>query len=619
MTRTGRNSTAVAALALAAGALAGPALAGGPAKLKSMSFTTQEIYNQTIHVVSTDGKKWNKIKQGSIQFGAHIFIEAKRQRASSATAIKSVGIVLGGCSGETCYAKPLLWSASPSKREYRSQMAVTLPTSQIPVSSSSGVATIPFGDTIISKCNNKLSADGPTKKHSFKFLTPVTFAAHSYIGTLDTEGLGDPSDKYWKTTTDHAVTKQIVVTVQCDPVPPRVPTPMKISSMQFKHSVYKPDGKCPAEVTLRATFVTTKPGDIRFTLYRGDGARRNIKVTAKKQSAGHYGSWIQKYTFSKSESRKYMIVVKGHPLSSHWEHINIDCGLVNDGVAEDDFKNPARPDMPPPIKPLKVTGQLTLADKAGAPKDKPRLGAAVFKLWATQPGSTSYRMTCSGGRQWTGTLNTFKVAEKKYQAVGQHNFQIAKTELLGCALRSTSAKGNPVVALASKQFELIRRNPQIGEGPQDVKDPGRPSSERPTTERPNKLKDKRERLRKLAEQRRKRAEAKKEADRRRKAAEKRRKREAAKKAAELLRKRAAAKKAAELRRKRAAAKKAAELRRKRLQAKKAAELRRKRLQARKAAELRRKRLAAKRAAELRRRQQVLRAKQRAMRARRQTQ
>ncbi len=219
-----------------------------------------------------------------------------------------------------------------------------------------------------------------------------------------------------------------------------------------------------------------------------------------------------------------------------------------------------------------------LADKAGAPKDKPRLGAAVFKLWANKSGPTSYKLTCSGGRQWSGTLNTFKVADKKYQAVGQHNFQIDKTEVIGCALRSTSLDSNAVVAIASKQFELVKRNPQVGELPDDVKDPGRPTS-RP----PQNAKDKRE---------------------------------AARKAAELRRKRAAAKKAAELRRKRAAAKKAAELRRKRAAAKKAAELRRKRAAAKRAAQLRRKRQAARRAAQQRKRQQRLKAKRRALKLRR---
>jgi len=104
----------------------------------------------------------------------------------------------------------------------------------------------------------------------------------------------------------------------------------------------------------------------------------------------------------------------------------------------------------------------------------------VFNIWATKPGSTSYKLTCSGNRKWEGTLPTFKVADKKYQAVGAANFQIAKTEQIGCALRSTSLPKNDVIALATKLFKLVKRNPNVS-GPGGVT--GKPT---PTSGKPNK-------------------------------------------------------------------------------------------------------------------------------------
>jgi len=115
---------------------------------------------------------------------------------------------------------------------------------------------------------------------------------------------------------------------------------------------------------------------------------------------------------------------------------------------------PTSDNKTPPSAPLKVKGELTLAEKADAPKSKLRVGAVVFKLLANKPGDTSYKLTCTGGRKWTGTLNTLKKGPGKYEAKGQRNFQITKTELIGCALRSMSMTNNAVVALASKQFLL---------------------------------------------------------------------------------------------------------------------------------------------------------------------
>lgn len=61
------NLPVLALTALTAGTLmttAGPAHAEKPARLKAMSFTAQSMPQQQFHVISTDKKKWNKIKSG---------------------------------------------------------------------------------------------------------------------------------------------------------------------------------------------------------------------------------------------------------------------------------------------------------------------------------------------------------------------------------------------------------------------------------------------------------------------------------------------------------------------------------------------------------------------------
>lgn len=168
----------ISALLLAAGTVlsaTGPAFAETPAQVKAMSFTTQSIYNQVLHVVSTDNKKWDKIQPGSLSFGAHVMIDTRHKVLHVLTKgwVKYVGIVLGSCGGPACQGKPLLWEAAPATKDYENQMAVTFSTGKIPVSGN-GIATVPVGDQIIARCNSNAAMVGG-KAHSFNQLIPATF------------------------------------------------------------------------------------------------------------------------------------------------------------------------------------------------------------------------------------------------------------------------------------------------------------------------------------------------------------------------------------------------------------------------------------------------------------
>ena len=111
--------------------------------------------------------------------------------------------------------------------------------------------------------------------------------------------------------------------------------------------------------------------------------------------------------------------------STGWKQITQDCtGAAGGGLA--DIPHNANPDNGTLPNTLKVTGELTLADSPAPNSDKPRPGQAVFKIWASKSGPTSYKLTCSGGREWEGSLPTAKVADHKYQAVGAQNFQVDK-------------------------------------------------------------------------------------------------------------------------------------------------------------------------------------------------
>ncbi len=490
---------ALALFALTAGFLATtavPASAEQAANIKEMSFTTQQVYNQEITVISTDNKKWDKIASGSYIFGAHINIDTKHPGW-----VRHVGIVLGACGGAGCSGKPLLWYRSPVQRDYENQMAVTFPTSKIPVSTT-GIATVPFGDQIVAQCNSHLTPGG-ANAHTFAMDMPVTFVADTLKNAFSENNpysVNPSTPAQWTDQTDHAKTAHVLVKVKCEPfklkrdvdgVAAKEPATLSVGAIELFRTTYanatsQPN---PGTVCKKAKWLvrlsTNKAGPVKFKLWTkiGDAPMTSKVVDAWSAFDGpgkykaEYAEWTE---VTKTGVVKAMAEDKTNPIgqSSGWKEITLHCtGAGGGGLAG--TPGNANPDNGAMPNTLKVTGELTLADKAGAPKDKPRLGQAVFKIWASKPGNTSYKLTCSGGRNWQGTLPTFKIADHKYQAVGAHNFQIDKTEQIGCALRSTSLPKNDVIAVASKLFELVKRNPHLG-GPGNVVNlptpqPGKPN------------------------------------------------------------------------------------------------------------------------------------------------
>ena len=70
-----------------------------------------------------------------------------------------------------------------------------------------------------------------------------------------------------------------------------------------------------------------KPGKVNFMLYRHDGAKQAASLKTGKTGNGYAKRCAKTYTFEKSTKRKYVVVLKGHPLSTNWVPLNVNCGL----------------------------------------------------------------------------------------------------------------------------------------------------------------------------------------------------------------------------------------------------------------------------------------------------
>lgn len=501
--RAGRFAL-LSAVALAAGAAVvapSTAFAQDQAAIKEMSFTTQSVYNQVIRVVSTDDKKWNKIEPGSVMFGAHINIDTKYHGIVPGW-VDQVGVVLGACGGATCVNRPTMWTAVPDTKDFETQKTLNLKTNQIPVSTN-GIATVPLGDEIIASCNSKATMDGG-KKHSFNKLVPVTLVANTTVAVskrdLSGIGGGTPTPPFWGTSAEHSKTSNFVVKVQCEPFQREKAEDVEDVNMVTKDIELKvvapanPTTKPNKSTVCRKGKLTVRMeanrvGPVKYRLWSkvGDAAMTSkvIDMWAKEVAPGNkfvaeHSEWV---AVPKTSTVKAMAEDMINPIgqSTGWKEALVRCEPAIGGMADQ-----PKPNNDGGVVPLKLTGELTLADQTGTPKDKPRLGQAVFKIWSNRPGQTSYVLTCSGGRKWEGTLPTYKVGQYKYQAVGAANLQISKTEQIGCALRSTSKKGNPVLALATKLFKLVKVNPSVGGGGDTITGKPRPTHDKPSGKRPNK-------------------------------------------------------------------------------------------------------------------------------------
>jgi len=221
---------------------------------------------------------------------------------------------------------------------------------------------------------------------------------------------------------------------------------------------------------------------------------------------------------------------------------------------------------------LKLTGDFSYAD-VGSPKCA-RKGEALISFKTNMPVDVHYKLDCSNGQSFSGVAKSVKLPQGGYVAAAMKSFNIDKTTVYSCALKSVQPGPVKLHKWKGHTFDCVHRGVETGSG--DVQVAPKPSDGAPRTPAAN-VKvapkptdvDAGKKRREAREKAREAARKKAEAEKRRKAAEAaaRARREAAKKAAEARRKREAAKKAAEARRKRAAAKKAAELRRKRKAAK----------------------------------------------------
>jgi len=472
---------------LATSMLAGAGLAAAkPATVKEMSFSAQDTISK-IHVISSDGKTWNKIKSGNVQFYGTMNLET-----GAYGMIKRVGVVLGQCANNSCLFMPKLWGYTVSSKDWSGSNNFSFDAKSIPLSSNEGIAVISDGDAIRSKCNQHLQPDGPTKSYSFTHEFRATLVADTYkrkpgeFNAGATPGLGIFPEEV-----DHARSDGFTAQVVCDavikpstddlasPMPDFKPTGVKL----FLATVNgvntdgpNPATKCPAlKVTTRVQ--TTKAGGVDVRLWRKQG---NGPTTSEFKSAwasynpeknGYFADIVRVEKFDATTYLQFMAEVVGGPFapSSPWKNITVHCtGAGGGGLSN------GQPDTGQEKPKASWAGTVTLADSAGSKKRCPRKGQAVFAVTRDAPGNFKYKLSCSNGQGFSGSVVSYSQGGPTFEAYGAHDLNINRTRTIQCTLQEVKESGARVT-LDKGSFDFTCNKPAIDPQADDLTAPPKPT------------------------------------------------------------------------------------------------------------------------------------------------
>lgn len=226
---------------------------------------------------------------------------------------------------------------------------------------------------------------------------------------------------------------------------------------------------------------TSKAGAAKFKLWTKVGGNTSSKVVDAWASHDGNGGFKAEHTEWVSVDKTTQIQAMAEDMvnsigqSTQWKDLTLQCSNKENGGG---FTQDTLP--PDNVLPdAEYSGEITVADSALTPKNQcPRQGQAVFKINSNKSSAVDYKVDCTGGRSWQGTVQMFANGPGKYQGVAAKNFDVDKTENVACVLKRVKDNQNFVLALSGKQFTCA--NPAIPPATSDLApDTGRPDDDIP--------------------------------------------------------------------------------------------------------------------------------------------
>ena len=459
------------------------------AKMKSIIFDTKGAYNQKIRVISTDKKRWNKIVPGSALFWGQMVVDTKWPGQ-----IKAVAVHLGDCSAATCFGNPVLfWENLGDIRYYNRSKNFTF-------NLANTLQYIPsknYANQILNRCNQGLVPSGvnkgPTKgfESTFQMKATLTVDTDKDVFMNGATPIEVGAEGKHLDRVSHTITNKFNVTIVCepvtlDPVDPVAddtdfyPTKVQAFLSTFKGQVTKPNPATQCKKgRILARVTTSKAGPVKIRLSTKTGnakpVSKIINAMSKKRSDGTFSAdmvkWISVNKTTKIGANVRDLTNNKNGKATGWKYLTLQCGDIGGGLAGNDA---AKPDQGSVAVPVKVTGKINMLPKTRKLGGGYREGTIKIRLASNKKGPTSYKLTCSGGYEWSGKLRSIRAGGKR-KTLAVHKFKYNKSIDMGCALRSTSMAGNPVIALGSRRYTIPKVNTNVAIGGNgQIKDKPRP-------------------------------------------------------------------------------------------------------------------------------------------------
>ncbi|MCG8492939.1 MAG: hypothetical protein MI743_15065 [Sneathiellales bacterium] len=180
------------------------------------------------------------------------------------------------------------------------------------------------------------------------------------------------------------------------------------------------------------------------------------KLTPVKQGPGKYVSMeAHSIKLTKNETIDCDLIAltqEGEqPLASKSKGFKVRTGKSVGHVPGGGWKHPQKDEEGTLLR--KVTARLAVMDKDKAAGSKPRNATVWFEMTSNIGGNIDYELYCSGNLQWKGGLKS-QLVGSQYKGARVVTFPVKRSGHVSCKLHAAAVSGKPVVATASRQFNV---------------------------------------------------------------------------------------------------------------------------------------------------------------------
>ena len=383
-------TTALASIAALTTALtAATTVRAEDARIKEIGLSIVPQAGASINVTSSDGARWDTITpEGvSVRLSGKVITRGRGY-------VERAGIYLGPCSYNACGRNPRLAYKVVMVRDWVFAQDFEFDTRLIPVSTGGGIATVSYGDAILSRCNSELQSNGATGFHDFDQTFHVTLSANTRKGNPNKE---KPEGTWFDTNAafdggDANTTTSFQLRVNCHPFV-AITAPPKPSKIRF--NIVQKGNTCPkqTDVTAIVTYHQRATANFRFN--------RNGKLS----------KWfsVPAATSKKNLSQKTRVATKT-------KTYHLDPGYHDFSIEFRDGHKSRVTRIKVTCPPFKVTSawlDYKVADKIACPK---RVSEEA-KFGSTRPGYAPYRIKTQTGTVVASGTAFFQRKGRKYVAV----------------------------------------------------------------------------------------------------------------------------------------------------------------------------------------------------------